>query len=79
MLQSASIVTFLPMLTEEAREWAREWFVLMVHPSPTEVKWPIRTGFISARIVTPYQTVAYLETKTLPTRVEFGATQAAWA
>jgi len=73
------MVTFFPMLTEEQRLWAREWLELIVQPSPMEEKWPIRTGLISPRMVTPYQIVAYLETLTVPTRVEFGATQAAGA
>lgn len=78
MLQFGSIVTFLPMLTEEERLCSREWFVLIVQPSPMEVKWPTLTGCMSPLIVAPYQTVAYLERKTLPTKVAFGATQAAF-
>ena len=79
MLQSAPIETFFPMLQEAAIPWFREWLVWIVDPSPIEVKWPILTGFISALIVTPYQTVEYLERLTCPTRVELGATQASLA
>ena len=70
------MVTFLPMLTEAGMPALREWLVWMVHLSPIEEKYPILTGFSSALIVTPYQIDAYLDTKTLPTSVAFGATHA---
>ena len=50
--------------------------MLIVQPSPIEVKWPTRTGQTSPRIVAPYHTVAYFDRITVPTRVEFGAIQA---
>lgn len=76
MLQSAPMDTFLPMLTEAAIPWSREWFVWIVDPSPIEEKWPTLTGLSSPLMVTPYQTVEYFERETSPTRVAFGATQA---
>ena len=67
MLQFASIVTFFPMLTEQAIPCGSAFAVLIVVPSPTEEKCPILTGFNSALIVTLYQTVAHLLTITSPT------------
>jgi hypothetical protein len=69
----SSIVTFFPIFTDETNPWGKEWWVYIWDLSPILVKCPILTGFSSALIVTPYQIVAYWETKTLPTNVELGA------
>ena len=73
MLHLASMVTFLPMLTDEARPAGSEWAVLIVVESPIEENYPILTGLCSALIVTLYHTVAHLLTKTSPTSAALGA------
>ena len=73
MLHLASMVTFLPMLTDEATPAGSEWAVLIVVESPIEENYPILTGLCSALIVTLYHTVAHLLTKTSPTSAAFGA------
>lgn len=76
MEQERSTVTFLPMLTDEARPWGRAWQVKMEVPSPIEEKWPIRTAFFSPLMVTLYQTVAHLLRSTSPISDALGATHA---
>jgi len=47
-----------------------------VHLSPIDEKLPTLIAWNSALNIAPYQMVAYLDKKTSPAKVAFGATQA---